>query len=278
MMKLTDTQHYSDIADAIRAKTGGSGTMTPAEMPTEIANIPSGGGMDEDLEALIEGTASGDIEISLPEQCLGLGLYFKSDINSGVTKLTLKTVKTLGDVSATYAGLMVDRANFTELHLPDCTNLCIQRKSSQSTSTWPELTLFDAPNITSLGVNAFNNAQHLENVVLTNALNIGNAAFASCKLTTVDLPACTSIGTLAFRQNATLDALILRNNAVVTLAGTNALQSTPIESGTGYIYVPRDLVATYQAATNWSTFSAQFRAIEDYTSDGTITGTFVKPA
>jgi len=32
------------IADAINAKTGGSSAMTPAEMVTEIGNIPSGGG------------------------------------------------------------------------------------------------------------------------------------------------------------------------------------------------------------------------------------------
>lgn len=43
MSTLTDT--FSDIADAIRAKTGKSDTMTPAEMPTEIASI-SGGGAD----------------------------------------------------------------------------------------------------------------------------------------------------------------------------------------------------------------------------------------
>lgn len=43
-------------------------------------------------------------------------------------------------------------------------------------------------------------------------------------------------------------------------------------SGTGYIYVPRALVDTYKAATNWSTIADQFRALEDYTVDGTITG------
>jgi hypothetical protein len=47
---------------------------------------------------------------------------------------------------------------------------------------------------------------------------------------------------------------------------------TRIEKGTGYIYVPADLVDSYKAATNWSTFAAQFRALEDYTVDGTITG------
>lgn len=42
MSTLTDT--FSDIADAIRAKTGSSATMTPAQMPTEIASISGGGG------------------------------------------------------------------------------------------------------------------------------------------------------------------------------------------------------------------------------------------
>lgn len=37
MSTLTDT--FQAIANAIRAKTGKSDTMTPAEMPTEIANI-----------------------------------------------------------------------------------------------------------------------------------------------------------------------------------------------------------------------------------------------
>lgn len=40
MSTLTDT--FSDIADAIRVKTGKSDTMTPAEMPTEIASISGG--------------------------------------------------------------------------------------------------------------------------------------------------------------------------------------------------------------------------------------------
>lgn len=41
-MSLTLTQAFSDIADAIRAKTGKSDTMTPAEMPAEIGSISTG--------------------------------------------------------------------------------------------------------------------------------------------------------------------------------------------------------------------------------------------
>lgn len=43
MSTLTDT--FSDIADAIRAKTGSSATMTPAQMPGEIGNISTGDGI-----------------------------------------------------------------------------------------------------------------------------------------------------------------------------------------------------------------------------------------
>lgn len=39
---ITDTT-LEDIADAIRAKTGKSASMTPLEMPTEIASISGGG-------------------------------------------------------------------------------------------------------------------------------------------------------------------------------------------------------------------------------------------
>jgi hypothetical protein len=48
------------------------------------------------------------------------------------------------------------------------------------------------------------------------------------------------------------------------LASPNAFNNTPIKSGTGYIYVPATLIDSYKSATNWSTYAAQFRAIEDY--------------
>ena len=41
--RLIQTGTLTDIADAIRAKTGKSATMTPLEMPSEIASISGGG-------------------------------------------------------------------------------------------------------------------------------------------------------------------------------------------------------------------------------------------
>lgn len=78
-----------------------------------------------------------------------------------------------------------------------------------------------------------------------------------------DARKAASIATQAFRLSS-LETLILRNETVCTLANVNAFQNTPIASGTGYIYVPSALIEDYKVATNWSTYAAQFRAIEDY--------------
>ena len=61
------------IADAINAKTGGSSAMTPAQMVTEIAAIPSGG-----RTLLADYTASEDvsaIQIDFTEAMQGYDLY-----------------------------------------------------------------------------------------------------------------------------------------------------------------------------------------------------------
>lgn len=43
---VTDNKHYSDIAAAIREKTGSEATLLPSEMAEAIANISTGGGTD----------------------------------------------------------------------------------------------------------------------------------------------------------------------------------------------------------------------------------------
>ena len=67
-----------------------------------------------------------------------------------------------------------------------------------------------------------------------------------------------------FYQCSALTAVIIRSPAVCTMSDSNAFKSTPIASGTGYVYVPAALVDSYKAATNWSVYADQIRAIEDY--------------
>ena len=55
---------FGEIANAIRAKTGGTDTMKPAEFPAEIAAIPTGGGSDAGEWVMATGqfTPTSDIE------------------------------------------------------------------------------------------------------------------------------------------------------------------------------------------------------------------------
>lgn len=105
---------------------------------------------------------------------------------------------------------------------------------------------------------------------------VGQYAFYGCTaLETVDVPNVTSIEANTFYNCTALTALILRNTqAVCTLANTNALQNSAIAKGTGYIFVPAGQVTAYKTATNFSTYAEQIRAIEDYTVDGTASGSF----
>ena len=135
------------------------------------------------------------------------------------------------------------------------------------------LTTANFPMVTTIGDDAFYSCEAVRNMSFPSATTVETYVFSNCKsLESLDFPLLTTIGNNAFRSCEVLSALILRKGKVCTLNSTNALTSTLIASGTGYIYVPSALVEQYKLAKNWSTYASQIRAIEEYTVDGTVTG------
>lgn len=122
------------------------------------------------------------------------------------------------------------------------------------------------PNVTSMGTHAFYNCSGLVTVDMPKVTSIPSQCFYSCtSLQRADFGVAQSIAAQAFNADQVLTALILRrNDAICSLSNTSAISNTSIGKGTGYIYVPKSLVETYKTATNWSTYEAQIRAIEDY--------------
>lgn len=197
-------------------------------------NVASGGATENQLHALLNGTLT--------------------DIDSDVSKVIpyacygLTTLKTL--------------------NIPDAKSI-----GTYAFYNCTALTTANAPAITSLGSNGFRGCKNLVTVNVPNITTVQSNCFYSCSnLTKLDLHKATSIGGNALYGNSALKTLVLRSESVVTISGSTALKNSPIANGTGYIYVPTALVADYQAETNWSTYAEQFRALEDYTVDGTITG------
>lgn len=129
------------------------------------------------------------------------------------------------------------------------------------------------PELTSVDKQAFHTYPSLVNIDLPMLTSTNQAAFGYCdELISVNLPKVTTIANYTFRDCLKLTKLILRGDSVCTLSGVGAFTNTPIASGTGYIYVPSALIDSYKAASNWSTYAEQFRALEDYAVDGTTTG------
>lgn len=124
----------------------------------------------------------------------------------------------------------------------------------------------DLPNVTNIGNNAFRAQGYIQRLVLPKVASTASEAVRNCDaLTYVDLPVCTSFGTYTFNDCNNLETLILRNTSkVCSMSNVNVLQLTKIANGEGFIYVPASLLSAYSSATNWSTYAAQIRAIEDY--------------
>lgn len=131
----------------------------------------------------------------------------------------------------------------------------------------------DLPSATVIKTQAFQNCTALVSINFPMVTELNANVLEGCTaLTTADFPNVNKVYGSAFLSSSSLTAVILRKNAVSSLVHTSAFNGTPIASGTGYIYVPAALLDQYKAATNWSTYAAQFRALEDYTVDGTTTG------
>ena len=109
----------------------------------------------------------------------------------------------------------------------------------------------------------FTGCTSLTTVDLPKCATINGHTFRSCtSLTTVNLPKCTSIGEYAFSNCTNLTTVIFGADQVVHI-GNGIFTNSFIANGTGYIYVPDNLVDSYKTATNWSSYANQIKPISE---------------
>lgn len=121
------------------------------------------------------------------------------------------------------------------------------------------------PKLTSFGSYFCYRCVPLIKVNIPMVSNVNAYSFQGCaSLERIELPSATLLGNGCFNGCQALKTIIISNKRVCTLGHVNALEGTPIEGGSGYVYVPADFVDKYKVATNWSTYANQIRAIEDY--------------
>lgn len=120
------------------------------------------------------------------------------------------------------------------------------------------------------GTKHFYGCSNLKSVNLPKLTFLNDQGFQGCsKLEFLDLPKVTGLNHSGiFRGCNKFATLVLRNTSVVPI-NNDVFANTPFagyNSLTGVVYVPSDLISSYQLATNWSTLynngTCSFVAIE----------------
>lgn len=208
-----------------------NGTHDVTQYASVNVNVEaSGGGTDTRLKDLLENTIT-EIDDDSITTIRSYGLCGVSNL----VRINLPNVKSVGSYAC-----------------QDCTSLVS----------------VDLPNFSAaVATFTYNGCTALSKFNAPNATGANNYSFQDCSsLEKVEFGHATTIGSYSFRRAAKLTALIIRNTTtkLTNLTSTNAFTDCPIENGTGYIYFYRQYVEDYKVKTNWSTYAAQIRAIEDY--------------
>lgn len=255
---LVEETSLSNIASAIREKSGGSATYKPGEMAAAISNLPTGGNSDNEdgllSDTLInyENTTATDIK------------------NNCFANSTTLATATFTNVSNVGSSAFSNCSALTQISLPDAItigNSCFSKAS--------KLLTVNLSNAESLGEHAFRECKAITSINLPQVKALKYWVFYECeKLAKVDLGSCNQfIDGWQFYGCNQLTALILRSNTIcsapypVTDSSNGALYNTRFSNrnkGWGYVYVPRALVNSYKSATNWAVIEDCIRAIEDY--------------
>lgn len=216
----------TNIANSIREKTGKSEKLLPSQMPNEIKSIESGG------------------SVKYTPRYISFYGYTGTDLDYEISQLDTSLIESMYNLFF------------------DCQKIKVLNLSN-----------FDTSNVTNMSY-MFRNCYELRELDLSsfNTEKVTNMAvmFFSCrKITTIDISSFTTNEntntTNIFMSCGNLNKLIINNNKLFKLSNNGGINGTQIGNGTGYIYVPDDMVETYKNATNWSAYANQIKGMSELT-------------
>lgn len=259
------------IANAIRSKNGESTTYLPSQMASKISamaiassnwsEVYSGQSTDfyDNTITILWGNAFNRTVMTNNSSAANYGPL--------LTSVSLPNVLTIWNAAFRY------QKNLVSVSIPKATVL-----EAYAFGQCTSLSQFSADSLWSADQYAFSGCSSLASIKLPSFYRCSSIyVFQNCtSLSYVDLGNNTITSTELFSNYTfsgctSLATLILRYAAMQPFH-TGILDNTAIASGNGYIYIPSALVSSYQSARGWSTYADQFRAIEDYSDDGTVDG------
>lgn len=254
----TENMSINELVEAILALIGQKGAYNIVQNllddgNSELVITDASGSNANELDSFITREISG---VYTNDRITKVGLYGLGGCEN-LTSINLPNVVTVGDSGFYNCKLLKN------VFLPKLTTL--GRNGFNSTG----LESINLPLCTKLGIASFSQTNKLVVATLPLVTLLEGSCFSYSSVQKIDTSSVISIGAYAFGGAQQLDTLILRNSSVCTLANsTNTFTNTKIAAGTGYIYVPDNLVDSYKTATNWVTFANQIKPISEL--EGTI--------
>lgn len=300
--KLVDSAvldaNLTAVANAIRAKGGTSAQLAfPAGFVSAVQNIPTGTTPTLITKTITE-NGTYDAE---DDNADGYSEVVVNVSGGGITAddIAMKTNPT-GDVVLRTATQIKD---YAFLGFTGITSLSSDSVTTVGTDAIraPNLTSVSLPNLETVGARTFFDCSRLTSINIPKLTKTGDAMFRGCssfegplvfknlvtwtggqmlyntKVMAVDIAKTltASFPSYAFQSNnrARFNMLVLRSSTMIGLGNVNAFMTTAFDSnGTGgTLYVPADLVSSYQSASNWSTILSrannQIKSIESTHTD-----------
>lgn len=239
--------------DASGTKTlGTQGKYCEGDIAVEYAK-PAGPTGTKQISITQNGTTTEDVaayanaEISVNVSGVGdtLGQWLENTLTS-YENASITTVEE--------AGLGGGGTNLDLLSLPNVTSV----KAYAFNAT--KAKRFYLPKLATMsGGQVFNNCSVVEKLALPAIADFGNGdyIFSNCtSLEKIDFgPLTPRLGRyFTFNYDSRLNTIVIRSSSVANVLSLNVFNGTPFASGGtgGTVYVPQALIASYQAATNWS--------------------------
>ena len=240
---ITDNQHYSSIADAIRTKLGTSEAFLPAQMASAIMSISGGGGITPSGTYSVSSNGTFDIT-SYASVDVDVHPAHEEYIQKYTSANALTSFTDLSSTAIVY-GAFAYTSSLATISFPECTtvgsyafaycyklrNISLPKVKTINTYAFQycssinyaiDSTHFPALSGT-LGGYAFRGCQYITGVDHSGITSLGAQTFSACsRITTVNLPNVTSIGAGAFSYLTTCSEYSLPK---LTYVASNAFTS-----------------------------------------------------
>ena len=197
---LIKGETLQDIANALREKTGETGTFKVQDFATEIREIEAGGG---DIDGLIDGTLT---EVTSNATSIRDYAFYRWKTLSSVYFPQMTNITGKYAFQGTFNSMDITQDSF-----PMATEIGERVfYSSQIKSA-------NFSRVTTIGNSAFENCTNLTTVDFPEATSIDRNAFSSCsKLVSINLPKVTVLGENAFQRCSNLETISLPELTRVT--------------------------------------------------------------